>query len=426
MNKIVWFFRLVKEIFSSGHDRESVSKSSRLLFIVLLAMTLLLVWSASSEFDQVVGADAKIVTFSKLQTVQHFEGGIVEKINVHAGQLVKAGDILLSLSDVDAQGGLMTKKNEAITLATKLKRLQAEYHGGRIEVPNSVQKEFPSLVASEEALLQSRRQQLSASLGSLESQKRQRESELEAARRTLQLVTEERDVIKKLVDQGLEPKLEAVRAEKTYAEAIAKVKSLEASIQEVDERKSIAQQESKSGVLADMSKTLSDLNQVQKQMPAVSNKFERTLVRSPVDGVVNRVLVSTVGGVIKAGEAAVEIVPVDSRLVLEAKVAPGDIGFVREGQRALVKLNTYDFSVFGSLAGVVDVVGSDAVPNEKGDTFYIVKVELLESRFKASEKDLPLLPGMTARIDIITGKRSVLSYISSPITKTLSTAFREK
>ncbi|MEK0434251.1 MAG: hypothetical protein RL369_300, partial [Pseudomonadota bacterium] len=211
-----------------------------------------------------------------------------------------------------------------------------------------------------------------------------------------------------------------------YAEAIAKVKSLEASIQEVEERMSIARQESKSGVLADMSKTLSDLNQVQKQMPAISNKFERTLLRSPVDGIVNRVLVSTLGGVIKAGEAAVEIVPLDSRLVLEAKVTPGDIGFVRQGQKALVKLNTYDFSVFGSLAGVVDVVGSDAVPNEKGETFYIVKVELLESRFKSSEKDLPLLPGMTARIDIITGKRSVLSYISSPITKTLSTAFREK
>ena len=124
-----------------------------------------------------------------------------------------------------------------------------------------------------------------------------------------------------------------------------------------------------------MTKTVTELNQVQKQLPVVSNKFERTLLRSPVDGVVNRVLVSTVGGVLKAGEPAIEVVPVGSRLVLEAKVTPADIGFVHKGQVALVKLNTYDFSIFGSLPGVVDVVGSDAVPNEKGETFYVVKVE---------------------------------------------------
>ena len=107
-------------------------------------------------------------------------------------------------------------------------------------------------------------------------------------------------------------------------------------------------------------------------------------------------------------------------------MTPGDIGFVAAGQSAIVKLNTYDFSIFGSLRGVVDVVGSDAVPGDKGETFYLVKIELLDSRFKAVGKDLPLLPGMTARVDIVTGKRTVISYVTSPITKTLSTAFREK
>jgi adhesin transport system membrane fusion protein len=242
----------------------------------------------------------------------------------------------------------------------------------------------------------------------------------------LQLVTEERDVIRKLVEQGLEPKLEVVRAEKTHAEAVAKVASLSAAIDEVEDKISITRQENRSSVLNDLSKTLSELEQVRKQLPVVANKFERTVLRSPVEGVVNRVLVSTVGGVLKAGEPAVEIVPFGSRLVMEAKVTPGDIGFVQKGQPTLVKLNTYDFSIFGSLPGVVDVVGSDAVPNEKGETFYIVRIELLESKFKVTDKELPLLPGMTGRIDIITGKRSVLSYISSPITKTLSNAFREK
>jgi adhesin transport system membrane fusion protein len=427
MNRFLSLFKLLRSLFrSSGHDKAAAARPTRLLLIVLFGVSFLLFWATTSEFDQVVGADAKIVTYSKLQTVQHLEGGIVDRIDIAPGQIVRRGDILLALSDVDAEGGLMTKRNEILTLATKLKRLQAEHDGVEPSFPPALRKEVPSLVASEEALLASRRRQLAASVASLESQKRQRISELEAAKRTLQLVTEERDVIKKLVDQGLEPKLEAVRAEKTYAEASAKVTSLQAAIQEVDDRISVARQESRTGVLVDLSKTLSELNQVEKQLPVASNKFERTLLRSPVDGVVNRVLVSTVGGVLKAGEPAVEIVPVGSRLVLEAKVTPGDIGFITKGQTALVKLNTYDFSIFGSLSGIVDVVGSDAVPNEKGETFYAVKVELLESKFKAVDKELPLLPGMTGRIDIITGKRSVMSYISSPITKTLSTAFREK
>lgn len=427
MKRFLFPFKFIRALlFSSGHDKAAAARPTRLLLIVAIGVGALLFWATTSEFDQVVGADAKIITYSKLQTVQHLEGGIVDRINISSGQQVKRGDILLALSDVDAEGGLMTKKNEVLTLGAKLKRLQAEFDGVEPNFPPSLKKEVPSLVASEEALLVSRRKQLVASVDSLESQKRQRASELEAAKRTLQLVTEERDVIKKLVDQGLEPKLEAVRAEKTFAEAVSKVNSLQAAIQEIDDRISVARQENKTGVLADLSKTLSELNQVEKQLPVAANKFERTLLRSPVDGVVNRVLVSTVGGVLKAGEPAVEIVPVGSRLVLEAKVTPGDIGFISKGQKVLVKLNTYDFSIFGSLPGLVDVVGSDAVPNEKGETFYIVKVELLESKFKAVDKELPLLPGMTARIDIITGKRSVLSYISSPITKTLSSAFREK
>lgn len=426
MNRVFWLYRFMRGLLSFGQNNSQVVKSSRLLWLVSFGMLALITWASMSQFDQVVGADAKVTTYSKLQTVQHFEGGIVDKIFVHAGQQVAEGSVLLSLSPVDAQGGYLAKKNELLTLLTRLRRLEAENSGREPEFSKEVERDAPNLVMSEQALYQSRRGQLAASIASLDSQGRQRQSELQAARRTLQLVTEERDVIRKLVDQGLEPKLEAVRAEKTYAEAVSKVASLEASLDEIGDRISVARQENRSGVLNDLSKTLSEVEQVRKQLPVAANKFERTVLRSPVDGVVNRVLVSTVGGVLKAGEPAVEIVPVGSRLVLEAKVTPADIGFVKKGQTALVKLNTYDFSIFGSLQGLVDVVGSDAVPNEKGETFYLVKVELLESKFKVVDKELQLLPGMTARVDIVTGKRSVISYISSPITKTLSSAFREK
>jgi len=248
---------------------------------------------------------------------------------------------------------------------------------------------------------------------------------LVGAKRTLTLVAEERDVVKKLVERGLEPKLEAVRAEKTYVEALARVESILGAIDEINDRKAVSLQESLSDVLSELAKANSEFSQLEQVMPVAADKADRSTIRAPSDGVVNRVLVSTVNGVLKAGEPVVEIVPGDSKLVFEAKVKPADIGFILQGQRALIKLSTYDFSIFGSLDGRVDVVGSDSVPNEKGETFYIVKVELMD-QLTSTGQSLQLIPGMTAQVDIVTGKRSIISYISSPITKTLTSAFKEK
>ena len=161
-------------------------------------------------------------------------------------------------------------------------------------------------------------------------------------------------------------------------------------------------------------------------MHVAADKADRNIIKSPISGVINRVLVSTVGGVLKAGEPAIEIVPSDAKLVFEAKIKPNDIGFVSVGQKAFIKLSTYDFSIFGSLSGVVSVVGSDSIPNEKGESYYIVKIELTDSNVTSTGKSLELISGMTAQIDILTGKRSIMSYLSSPLTKTFTTAFTEK
>jgi len=232
--------------------------------------------------------------------------------------------------------------------------------------------------------------------------------------------------VKKLVERGLEPKLEAVRAEKTYAEATAKVESILGAIDEINDRKSVAIQEQRSEILSELAKAKSEFSQLEQAVMVAADKSERSILKSPIEGVVNRVLVSTQGGVLKAGEPAVEIVPADSKLIFETKIKPNDIGFIKVGQKAFIKLSTYDFSIFGSLSGRVEVVGSDSIPNEKGETFYIVKVELEDKPVTSTGLSLELISGMTAQIDIITGKRSVLSYLTSPITKTLDTAMREK
>ena len=418
-------FRWLAQLLMGSRNRDRSSASQRFLMIVTVSIVFFLVWASVSEFDQVVTAEAKVIPFSKLQTVQHFEGGIIKEIHVKAGQYVKQGEPLVSLSPLEAGGSYQAKKYDFMQAMARIRRLEAEYANKQPVFDPALTEFSPALVKNELLLMAARQMKLKSTLNSFESQLRQRRSELVGAKRTLTLVAEERDVVKKLVERGLEPKLEAVRAEKTYVEALARVESILGAIDEINDRKAVSLQESLSDVLSELAKANSEFSQLEQVMPVAADKADRSTIRAPSDGVVNRVLVSTVNGVLKAGEPVVEIVPGDSKLVFEAKVKPADIGFILQGQRALIKLSTYDFSIFGSLDGRVDVVGSDSVPNEKGETFYIVKVELMD-QLTSTGQSLQLIPGMTAQVDIVTGKRSIISYISSPITKTLTSAFKEK
>jgi adhesin transport system membrane fusion protein len=418
-------FRWLAQLLMGSRNRNRSSASQRFLMIVTVSIVFFLVWASVSEFDQVVTAEGKVIPFSKLQTVQHFEGGIIKEIHVKAGQYVKQGEPLVSLSPLEAGGSYQAKRYEFVQGKARIRRLEAEYEKKPPVIDDSLMAFSPELVKNELMLMAARQMKLESTLNSFESQLRQRKSELVGAKRTLTLVAEEHDVVKKLVERGLEPKLEAVRAEKTYVEALARVESILGAIDEINDRKAVSMQENRSDVLSELAKARSEFSQIEQMMPFAADKADRSTIRSPISGVVNRVLVSTVNGVLKAGEPVVEIVPGDTKLVLEAKIKPADIGFIIQGQRSLIKLSTFDYSIFGSLNGRVDVVGSDSVPNEKGETFYFVKVEMV-SQQTSTGRSLQLIPGMTAQVDIVTGKRSIISYISSPITKTLNSAFTEK
>ncbi len=409
-----------------GDGRGRLRRNSVILNLILAAFLLGLSWAALSELDQVVSAEAKIIPFQKLQTVQHFEGGIVDKIYVSAGDRVRAGDPLLSLDAVEASGGYQSKKSEVLALSARVKRLEAEANNTALTFSARLEREIPAVLATERELLASHRQQLESTVGALTNQQQQRRSELEAARKQLSLVVEEKRTIDQLVELGLEPKLESVRFEKSLLEAEHRVRSAQDAIQELEHRMAAVRQESRASALSELSKVLAELSQSEKSLPVVAGKVDRTIVRSPSEGVVNRVLVTTVGGILRSGEPAIEIVPSQSKLTFDARIAPADIGFVKVGQTAQVKMTTYDFSVFGSLRGVVDFIGADTVSNERGETFYTVRIDLVDARFNAANRELKLLPGMTAQIDIITGKRSVLSYLSAPVTRTLTSAFTEK
>jgi adhesin transport system membrane fusion protein len=273
-------------------------------------------------------------------------------------------------------------------------------------------------------LKQARQLSFNANMASFDAQLRQSQSQLKGQERTLALIEEERVAILQLVAKGLEPKLEAVRAEKTYAEATAGVESLRSSMDQIREQKSIAVQEHKASILAELADTNLKLSQLEKQLSVSADKTDRTVIRSPIDGIVNRVLMTTLDSVVGGGEPLVEIVPEDNELLFEAQIMPQDIAYIVKGQKALLKLSAYDFAQFGFLEGEVTIVGSDSVEEDGAPAYYPVKINPLSSESSIGRK-LVLVPGMEAAIDIVVGKRSIISYITYPVSRTLDTAFTE-
>lgn len=418
------FVTFVRALFATS-GRRGASTKRRFLGIVLFTLVGFSTWAGLSEFDQVISGEAKVVPSQQLQTIQHFEGGIVKEIHIKSGVDVELGQALISLDPLGSGAEYQAKRSEFIQALIRVRRLSAEHRGIAPVFDEELRSVASSQIDNEILLAKARKARLEASLASFESQIRQKQSELEGAVRTLTLVKEERKVILTLVKKGLEPGLEAVRAEKSFAETAAKVNEIRAAIDEIRDRRSVSIQEINAEILDELAQASLELSQLEQAVNVAADKSDRSVIRSPVAGTVNRVFTTTVGGVIRPGDPIVEIVPKNSQLLFEAKINPADIGYIRPGQKALLKLSTYDYSIYGVLNGYVEVVGSDSVEEQDGSTHYLVKL-VPNGQITSTGKVLEMRPGMTAQIDIITGKRSVLAYLSSPITKTLTSAFTEK
>ena len=424
ISKVLVFVTFARALFATT-GRKGASTKRRFLGVVLFALMGFSTWAGLSEFDQVISGEAKVIPSQQLQTIQHFEGGIVKEIHVKSGMDVELGQALVSLDPLESGAEYQAKRSEFIQALIRVRRLSAEHRGIEPEFDAELKSVASSQIDNELLLAKARKARLEASLASFASQIRQKRSELEGAVRTLQLVKEERNVILTLVEKGLEPGLEAVRAEKSYAETVARVNEIRAAIDEVEDRRSVTIQEINAEILDELAQASLELSQLEQAVNVAADKSDRSVIRSPVAGTVNRVFTTTVGGVIRSSDPIAEIVPKDSELLFEAKINPADIGYVRPGQKALLKLSTYNYSIYGVLEGYVEVVGSDSVEEQDGSTHYLVKL-VPSGQITSTGKVLEMRPGMTAQIDIITGKRSVLAYLSSPITKTLTSAFTEK
>ena len=426
----ITIFRILTASFSfilalfGGKSQGTSALSGIFLFIVVGAFSGFAYWAYVAEIETSITGQARLVPSKKLQTVEHFGGGILKEILIEVGDRVTKGEILIKLDPLEDEANYESLKSEFVETLIKVQRLNSEYNDNEPEFSKEMEDLAPSQIRNQLLLKQARRASFQASMASFEAQLRQKSSELIGQERTLALIEEERLVILQLVAKGLEPKLEAVRAEKTFAEATARVAAIKSSIDEINDRKSIAIEEYKAQILQELADANLKLSQIERQLSVSANRTDRTVIRSPIDGTVNRVLVSTIGSVVSGGEAIVEIVPEDNELLFEAKIMTADIAYVVPGQRALLKLSAYDFALFGFLEGEVTIVGSDSIAEDGAGTYFPVKIRP-NSQVSSTGRKLALMPGMESQIDIITGKRTIASYITSPITRTLSEALTE-
>ncbi len=421
---------------------EPAKAAQYLLYIICGLVVLTLVWASLAKLDRVTRGQGWVVTSNQLQELQYLEGGIVKEILVSSGDRVEAGEILVKLDPTQMNVAYEQGQDGYNVLAAKIARLEAEAKLEPLSFSEGFVNAAPGAVANERQLYNARQAELSASLEIEERKLDQRKKALDDARVALEtakdaytLAAEEHDIMRKLAAKGIEPQVELLRARQRDAAAKGEVQRAEIAVSRIELEIAEAQGEIErirktfSATAADeLNKAKAELEELKGELPALQDKVARTDVRAPVAGVVNRVLVSTIGGVVAPGETIVELVPSEDTLLVEARIKPSDIGFLKPGQDARVSITAYDSSVYGSLDGTIENISPDAIEDEKtGERFYNITVRTAADAL-ASKKagDLKILPGMAAEVAILNGKRTVLAYIVKPMSTVGEKALRDK
>lgn len=420
--------------------------AARLLFYLMLAFVFLfLAWAAIAPLDEVTHGQGQVIPSGKVQAVGSPEGGVVKAILVKAGDIVQPGQELVRLDDATAVAGVGEKVQRRDYLQANILRLQAELNDTPLEFPDDLKAKAPSLVAEVTNLYENRKTELKASTQVLEEQMRQRQEESSDAIRkksslgqALALAQKEYDMTKPYLDSGAISKVDVLRLEravvdarKEYNTASAAVPAAEAAVREAQSKVDEAVLKFKNEARDDLGKFSDEYNRLGAGVQADISRVDRTVLKSPIRAEVKQVLVNTIGQAVQANANIVELVPVDETLLVEAKVKPQDVAFIRPGLPVMVKISAYDFSIYGGLHGKVESISGDSFTDDKtrsgqAETYFKVLVRTDKNYLTRYGKKLPIKSGMVATADIITGRKTVLDYILKPINKARDRALTER
>ena len=409
--------------------------SRRLIAVAAAGLFVLVVWAAFAQVDEVTRGTGRVNPSSKAQLVQPAEPATVAEILVRSGQTVRQGQLLVRLDDAQSASELGQLQTENERLAVRAERLQGEASGG------SLGCEEGSGCAEERRLQQARVETARSREGALGAAVEQRRRDLQEAQVTassledsVRLAREQVQMLEPLARQNIVPQTELLTAQRELVDVQGRLSAARqaaarasASIREAQADLSAARSEFRQQALNERSEITTRMAVNEETIRGAAARQQRNELRSPADGIVNDVQVTTVGGFVNAGEKIMQIVPVGDKLLVEARVAPSDIAFIKVGDRANVKVTAYDFSIFGGLRGRVQQVSADSIFDEvERQAYYTVLIETDRSYISRGGQRLPIVPGMICDVEILTGSRSILSYLLKPVSKAFDEALTER
>lgn len=412
-------------------------KAKLLLYAIALVLIALILWASFAKVDEVTRGEGRVIPSKQVQVIQSLDGGIVSEILVQEGQTVTVGSPLIRIDETRAVSSLRENQAQYLAFLAKQTRLRSLAEDKPFTPPDEVRREAPQVYDQEYALYLSSQEELASAIEIARTQMVQREKELlevqykkEIAEKNFDSANKELAANKPLLASGavseidiLKLEREATRAKGDIDQSRAQIGRIQSSINEARRKISEVEQNFKSKVRTELNEVTARLNSLTEVTVSLQDKVNQTTLKSPVNGKVSRLFFNTVGGVIQPGKEVLEVVPTDDALILETKIQIKDIAFIRVLQPAVVKLTAYDYSVYGALDAVVENVAADSIVDEKGNAYYLVRVRTLKSSLG---KDLPIIPGMVAQVDIMTGKKTILSYLLKPVLKAKSYAFSER
>lgn len=398
---LLWFLDAAEKNDASQDLQQQLKRPRAILWLTTIALSSFVAWAHLSTIDQVSRAPGAVIPSSKLQIVQSKDGGKLLALPIVAGSRVEQGDIVARFDDTEAKADYLEAKARTEALTATMARLNAELFGGEPIFSDS-SADYPQFKASQLQLLEKRRSAINEEIAAIEN--------------ILALIKEEIAMNEPLMAEGDVSKTEILRLQRQEAELLAKLTNTKNNyLQDVQE---------------ELTKTEEEYERTYQALIQRERQLSETVLRAPVSGIVKNIRVTTVGGIIRPGEDVVEIVPIEDDLLIEAKLSPADIGFVHIGQQANVKIDAYDYTIYGDLNGKISYISADTLQESQaqGETpYYRIHVRTDGRTFSGRPKeDLQILPGMTATVEVLTGENTILNYLLKPITKTLSESMGER
>ncbi|MFT7090836.1 MAG: adhesin transport system membrane fusion protein [Candidatus Azotimanducaceae bacterium] len=413
--------------------------SHAILWVTLSCLVIAIVWANFAKIDQVAHAEGRVIPSSQIQIVQNLEGGILAEMLVEPGATVRAGQTLIRMDDTRFASSYNEGLLNSDAILARISRLRAEVNSEPFVPPEIFNRENRELIINEASLYESRQNELQSSIDILRQQLTQQTqslAELQAEEQKLdlnsQLAEQELALTEPLVETGAVSKVELLRLQIAVNESVGRLKVIrlgiprvEAVVREAEEKIEERKQQFISQARAELNEAETQISLLSISNVALEDRVKRTEVRSPVDGTVKQVLVNTVGSTIQPGMDLVAIVPTNDSLLVEARIRPADIAFIHPGQPATVKLTAYDFAIYGGLPAVLELISADSITDERGEHFFEIRVRTNENHLGSKSNPLPIMPGMVATVDIMTGKKTVMDYLLKPLKRAQEKALSE-